>query len=197
MTAHGWLRAVGRTWQIGGAGVYAGQKVSFRLCPFLAQGVRVWDGEGVELTALPLDFDTAGFSNSPLSHQWDDAEQKGAAAAMSPARRLNQAVRSGEHVAPAIDPWASLDDLEQRQAYVAKQGAEWAPTAAATLGETRMDHVEAREEVARRLDRELSRDEGRWWKERVGDGITAAELDDAIAAFTNPQTADQTRRNLA
>jgi hypothetical protein len=199
LTAQGWLRAGGRTWQVQGAGVYSQQKVTYRLSPFLPEGIRVWDGEGVELTATELRFDSAGFTTNGLAHEWDNAERPGASAPMSAARKLNQAVRAGEHVAPDVDPWADLRQLEQRQEYLSRQGTEWAPATTATAASAAplLDSIQAREQVIHQLGRSLTREEAGWWKARVGDGITGTDLQAALIEFQSPQTCGALHRNLA
>ena len=177
-----WLRADGKKWSVKGENVFPGQKVRFRLHPFLPSGIRVWDEHDVELVAVPLTFDAAGFAEQGPRHVWDDAAAKGAAAPAPPAQSLARtAAATPVRMTGVFDDLVELDRLD---IVSRRRGTPFAaPAASSAVRE--FDDLLAREEVVRRLGRALARPEAAWWRQHVGaTGITRAELDELYTAFT-------------
>ena len=179
-----YLRHKGRTWQIGGGNVYPSQKVEFRLTPFLECGVRVWDEDGRELTALEISFDEAGFPENGKRHVWDDEDAAGAAhpapAAQAVARRV--AAGTDEVVVPGV-----FDETArrlERQAYLVARGRDWAPPADAIGDEPLLDGLTVRRRVADELGRPLDDEEADWWRARADQGLTESGYADALTAFS-------------
>lgn len=177
-----WLRADGKKWSVKGANVFPGQKVRFRLHPFLPSGIRVWDEHDVELVAVPLTFDAAGFAEQGSRHVWDDADAKGATAPAPPAQALARAAAESPVRMPGV--FDDLVELERLDIVARRRGTPFqAPASSSAVRE--YDDLLAREEVVRRLGRALSRPEATWWRQHVGAaGITRAELDELFVAFT-------------
>lgn len=186
-----WLRASGRVWLIRGEHVHARQRVTWRLAPFLAQGIRVWDEHGRELAPEELSFNEAGFPENGRRHVWGDEEAAGATAPPTPAQQVSRAVKSGEETVELPGIWDDVERRLARQHYLERQGRTWTPAATASpaaTGEPLMGELEARLEVANRLGRALGAD-GDWWASRIGTGITRSELDAAWAEWCGGATA--------
>lgn len=192
------LRADGKTWEIAGAHVHPRQRVQFRLSPFIDQGIRVWDSEDRELAATELQFDQAGFPVNGRRHVWDDDAAQGSSHKPVAAQKLSAEVAS-DAVAVRLD--SVFDDLPERLARHAflggQRGQEWQPSQGQALVDSPMlGSIEARERVAAMLGRALTADEGAWWRARVGDGCSQAELDLAIDEFLGGSVVDNTRAEL-
>lgn len=188
-----WLRARGREWQIRGEHIYPGQKVAYRLAPFNEAGIRVWDEHDRELSADEITRDAYGFPDEAAHrHVWGDEDAKGSTAPVAPARALVAEVdgERGQRPDEALVPtmFDDLDDrlaeLAQKRAYLSHRGQEWErPESGPASAEPRLGPLQALDEVFRRLGRPIGRD-GAWWRERIGDGLTRAELDQAWDDFT-------------
>lgn len=191
------LRADGRTWELSGEHVHPGQKVQYRLAPFAASGIRCWDAEGRELSALELSFDAAGFQEQGRRHVWDDPTAKGSTAPLSVGKKLSAAVASGDEVVQLGQLFDDLDERLAKHAYLNVQsGSSWKPGTAELHAAPLMSSVEAREEIAGRLGRPLTRDEGAWWRARLGDGCTQDELELSWDEFTTGARAPITADNV-
>lgn len=187
------LRADGRKWLISGPNTHARQKVTFRLAPFQDNGIRVWDANGVELAAEELAFNEAGFATSGPRREFDNPEQAGASLPAAPAQAIAKAVEADQVAARATLPVedvfgaSRLQEQLDRQAYLApKQGQAWLPSVTPLAASPKVGSLEAREEVIRRLGRGLSPAEGQWWRERVAEGVTLAELEELFTTFMSP-----------
>lgn len=178
------LHADKRVWEIRGDLIHPKAKVQFRLSPYTETGVRVWTTEGQELAAVELRFNEAGFPENGRRHAWDDESAKGATAPSTPAQRIAAEVADKKR-APHVE--GIFDDLGERiarQAYLAPAGQPWeAKTASPSVAEPMLSDIELREEVARLLDRPLAREEGDWWRARIGGGLTRTQFTAAWAAF--------------
>lgn len=188
-----WLRTRGRTWQIRGENIHAGQKVAYRLFPFSEAGIRVWDEWERELSADEITFDSYGFPDEAAHrHVWGDEQAQGSAAPATPGQALVAEVdgQSGAQPAAPLVP-TMFDDLGQRlaqlaerRAYLSRRGQEWQrPEAGPATDEPVLGLAQALDEVFRRLGRPIGRD-GAWWRERIGAGITRSGLDQAWLDFT-------------
>ena len=193
-----YLRADGREWEIGGQAVYPGQRVRYRLSPFLDAGLRVWDTDGQELTATEIRKDAAGFALNGRRHVWDGEEhEKGSQAPLSPAAKIAADVADG--VLPVALP-TLFDDLGERLdrlSFLPVTGKAWAPpvqeAAAETMAEPLLSSLEARDQVVARLERGLTFDEADWWKAAIGTGVTSSQLDELLALFlSSPSALTQT-----
>lgn len=177
-----WLRAKGRTWLIRGENIYPGQKVEYRLSPFISQGIRVSDDQGRELAAEEIRFDPVGFPQNGRLHVWDDEEHRGATAPAPVAQQISREVVTNADLVRVEGLFDDLDERLARKTYLTRQGQEWAgnsPLAQAPV----LGLFEVIEEVARRLGRPLGGD-GAWWHERIGGGLTASELEAAWNEWT-------------
>lgn len=182
-----WLHADSKKWLVRGEGVYTGQAVTWRLAPFTEAGIRVWDGDGRELAATRLSFDAAGFAANGLRHVWDDEAAPGATAPAPPAARVAAAV-----AAEPVRLDTMFDDLDERlrrHAVLSPAGTAWRAPDPQAAAEPPMGSLEAREEIARRLGRPLG-DDGAWWRERIGSGVTAAQLDTLWQEFLAREAQD-------
>lgn len=178
----GWLRASGRAWQLRGD-VYPGQKVQYRLLPFVDEGIRVWTFAGAEVSATEIAFDEAGFpTRGARAHVWDDESWKGATAPLTAGQDLAARVASGEIEVSLPGVFDFAADLE-RQAFLSTPGTPWAPpeSAAPLLASPVLSRVEALDRVASSLGRWLSDNEATRLAEAVGDGVTEADLPDLLA----------------
>lgn len=178
------IRADGREWQVRGHNVVPGQKVKFRLSPWTESGVRAWDDFDRELACEAITRDAYGFAEQGLRHKWDDADAPGATAPAPAGQALAKKVASGEILPPSLDVFADLDERLARRAYLVPQGREWQTPVSAIAAEPVIGLFEVRDEVTRRLDRGLTKDEGAWWRARAANGLTATELEAAFVAFT-------------
>lgn len=179
-----WLRADNRKWLIAGDNIYPRQKVFYRLSPWLDAGIRVWDGDEQELAATELEFDSAGFPLNGRRHVWDDDEAKGATAPLPPAQKLAKAVASGEVPVRVEGLFDDLDERLARHRYIERRGQAWTSKDTPIASEPVLGSMEARESIRNRLGRRLSREEGAWWRQRIGDGITPSDLEAAWEEFT-------------
>lgn len=189
------LRADGRKWHITGTSVFPGQRVAYKLSPFVDAGIRVWDGQGQELAATELQFDVAGFPVNGPVRRWDDDSAEGFRNKTSAAKRIVQAVDDGD---TEDDRLTGVFDTSRQRAerlgFLATKGKQWS---ASTLSresveaEPLLSSVDAREEVARRLNRALGAD-GDWWRERIGAGVTESQLDALFEEFTQETTTTTT-----
>lgn len=180
-----WLRADSRTWQVSGENLVRGQEVTYRICPFLPAGLRVWDAFGRELGADQVVFNELGFPTAGARIQvWDDPEHQGAAHPTPPGQAVVREVeRDGR--SSVDDVFGDLDARLARQAYITRRGRVWEPAAeSARASAPVLGTFEVREEVARRLGRSLSAEEGDWWRTRSVAGLTAADLEVAWTEFT-------------
>jgi len=176
------IRADSRHWQVAGERIYPGCKVSYRLNPFLDVGIRVWDDEDNELGATLLQKDKeSGFYTNCHRHVWDDPEAEGATAPVTPGQALARDVKAGKVAVPQLDAFDGLEQRVRRRSYLAARGSDWAPPEAASpvVAEERMGAEDLLDEVIRRLDRSLTRAEGRWWREHIGDGLTRTQFAEA------------------
>lgn len=168
------LRASGRTWYISGEHVHPGQKVLYRITPFAEAGVRVTDLEGKVLAALEISKDKYGFPEQGPRHVWGDADAKGASISPTPAQKITAEITEGTR-APRIErPFEHLDAELARYNYLHRTGTPHA--ASAEPEEELLDHYAAREWVRRQLGRDLSVEEGTWWRQQVGHGVTMTQL---------------------
>ncbi len=176
------LRADSRRWEIRGENVHGRQKVTFRLAPFSESGIRVWDEWGRELAATEIFVDANGFALNGRRHVWHDDDAPGATAPPTAAQRISKTVEDGEarKTLPVFD---DLEDRVRRQTYLARQGREWAPQDTPVAADPVLGSLDAREEIFRRLGRPLIGEVGRWWLERIGDGITVRGLEAAWLEF--------------
>lgn len=183
------LRADGQTWEIAGPHVHPRQRVQFRLSPFTDGGIRVWDAEGRELAATAITFDAAGFPENGRRHVWDDEAAQGASHAPIAAQKLSAAIAADQDQVRIEAVFDDLDERIARHAFLGgQQGKAWVPKDGQALVETPMlGSIEARERVAAMLDRPLTSAEGAWWRQRLGDGCSQAELDLAWSEFTGAQ----------
>ena len=185
-----WLRSGGQTWLIQGPNVHARQKVSFRLSPYTDAGVRVWDEHERELAATALSFDAAGFPTNGLRHVWDDEDAPGATAPATPAQDVAIRVAAGDQDVSIDDMFDDLDERIGRQAYLATDGTPWT-SGDQVATEPVISSLDAREEVMHRLGRPLGPDAA-WWKARIGDGLTATQLEAAWLEFTTGEVRTDT-----
>lgn len=177
-----YLRAKNQWWQIGGELVFPGQKVRYRLTPFAESGIRVTDEQDRPMTALRITKDRYGFPTNGHHHGWDDPEAKGATAPTTPAQRVRDAVTEGTGRVRVEDVFDDQTERLARFHYLNRPGA----TTAGPTTPSRFDvveSVEVRDDVIRRLGRGLTREEGRWWKERIGDGIPRSDVDRLYTEF--------------
>jgi transposase InsO family protein len=181
LNAQLWLRADGRKWLVRGDNVYPGQKVQFRLHPFLEGGIRVYDEHGFELVAVALSFDpVSGFVDNGLRHVWDDDEAKGAKAPRTPAQHI---ARDSIAAPVRIDElFSGLDELEAQDLVARRRGTPFSAPAAASAP-LEFDDLVAREEAVRRLGRGLSPAEAAWWRNHAQGGLTRDAFDAAFTLF--------------
>ncbi len=180
-----YLRADGRHWQISGVNVHPQQKVHYRISPFAANGIRVWDQWERELAAEEIRFDqVSGHALNGRLHRWGDEEAKGATAPSTPAQKLARAVAAEEVVVEVPTVFDNLDRQIARHAYLVPEGKAWAAQASPVAAEPLLGSLEAREEVVRRLGQPLTREEGAWWREATRDGVTASQLEELLITFT-------------
>lgn len=186
-----WLRATSRAWQLRGENLYAGQRISYRLTPFVSAGIRCWDEHGRELSADVVTLNEAGFPTSGARfHVWDDEAHQGATAPATPAQRLSTAVAEGTvEAAPGLDVFGDFERRARRQAYLATKGSTWQPRATELCTEPLLGRLEALEEIVRRLGRPLGQD-APWWRQTVGEGVTRSGLDEAWTEFCRREAAE-------
>ncbi len=189
-TLNNWmhLRADGLTWQLKGRDLCPGQKVTYRLSPWTEAGVRAWDKQGRELACERIAFDKLGFAVNGLRHEWDNPDAQGAAHPEPIAQAIARKVASGELAPPSLDVFGGLDERLDRQRYLAPQPQPWERPSTPLAAEPVMGDLDAREEVARRLARNLNAQEAQWWRERAARGLVASDLDAALAEFTGAAT---------
>lgn len=189
------LRAKGRAWELG-EGAYPGQKVRYRLSPFLAAGIRVWDVDGNELpVTVELQKDELGQQLNGRRMVLDGTpEERGATAPHTPAAKLAAEVVSGAR--PVHLPQLFEDGAEriEKLTWLPTASTPWQPPASAevasTLAEPVLSSLEARDQVVARLGRGLGLEEGDWWRARIGEsGITESGLEAALAEFLEAGTA--------
>lgn len=169
-----WIRADGERWQASGPNLHPGQKVKFRLHPYLPQGLRAWDEHGRELTVLKLTFDKAGFPEQGRIHVWDEPAHKGATVPAPAAQRLARAVDEGaETVVSTAELYPDLDRMEERARFLRRTGTEFERT----VTEAPLSFLDALDRVVAELGRRPTDSEVAWWEERIGDGITPSGLD--------------------
>ena len=187
------IRIKGEIWELTGPNLFVGQKVSARISPFIPGGIRVWDVERREISALKIVLNEAGFQENGRRHAWGDPEAKGATAPLTPAAKIIRAVEKDRVRVDGV--FDNLDDLLERQAYLSRRGSEWEPRPASVVASSPMvGALEALEEVVRRLGRPLGsdREAAAWWQGRIGDGISMADLDVAWSEFCTGATATGT-----
>lgn len=195
-----WLRADGRKWYVSGPHVHTGQKVRYRISPYVDQGIRVWDADSRELAVEELRFDVV--SNFPLNGPREiigsTGEDAGAAIARTPAQELVHQVEEGVREV-SYDVFSGLDERIARQAFLSPQGQPWQASTSLLAAPTLLGSLDARDEVVRRLGRSLSIEEGAWWRERTAEGVTTADLDTLFEQFVagDDATADTQLRHLA
>lgn len=180
-----YIRADGKVWEAKGDRIYPGAKVKYRISPFSEAGIRVWDENGTEITATLLEKDpVSGFYTNCRRHVWDDASAPGATAPMPPAQKLARAIKKGGERVSIPEVFDGLEQRVTRQSYVTARGQEWTPDHASPVAaEERQGSLEIREEISRRLGRPLTISEGKWWRARIGDGLTASQVREAWEAF--------------
>lgn len=180
-----YLRATGREWEIGGEGVYPGQRVRYRLSPFLDAGVRVWDDQDRELTATEIRRDAMGHPLNGRRHVWDDETAKGSTAPLTPAAKMVAEVASGDRDVSLPNLFEDLPARLDRLTFLPVSGTAWSPpeTAAETVAEPLLGSLEARDWVCARLGRGLTFEEADWWKAAIGDGIAVSDLEVALETF--------------
>ncbi len=187
LNANHYLRANNRTWLIRGDHVHARQRVRYRLTPFVSNGVRVWDQHGRELSAEEVHLNEAGFPTTGRFHVWDDAAHPGATAPSTPAQTIAaEVVKKRDErdldVDLDLDVFGDLERRARRRAYLNTRGQDWAAQDSALSASPVVPRLEALEEIVRRLGRGLGAD-GPWWRERIGDGLTTQQLDQAWDEF--------------
>ena len=180
--------------------VWPGQKVKVQRTPMLDVAVRVWDELDREYAVTELDFDEHGFPENGRSHEWDNAERAGASAPQTAAKKAFAATKAVAKVGteePVTDMGGLFDDLSrqvaQQQYLRARTGTPWKGPETGLEGPP-LSSLDARERVVARLGRGLSLDEGRWWRERLGDGVTEARFDALFTEFTASPAADRSQR---
>ncbi|HNC94767.1 MAG TPA: hypothetical protein PKW90_01515 [Myxococcota bacterium] len=178
-----WLHADGRKWQVRGENVHPQQKVHFRRSPFIAQGIRVFDQWDRELAATELSFDENGFNTNGLRAEWDSEEARGASHKSVPAQAVAARVADNAEPMPVAGLFEDIDQRLERQHYQVAGGQTWEARESVVAAAPRMGLVDALAEVRQRLDRRLSPAEGDWWREQLGEGCTAAELDQLWTSF--------------
>ena len=191
------LRAKGGEWLCRGEHLYAGQKVQYRLSPFLPGGVRVWDEFGRELSAQVVKRNEAGLPvEGARRHVWDDASAPGSSAPLSPANKVVQRVL--QTPVRLDEVFGDLDQRIARQAFLSPTGKPWAPAAGDPLAAPPMlGDVDALELVVSRLGRGLSVAENTWWRNQLGPGCTRAELDELYAVFSGSSALSPSRAQMA
>lgn len=198
LTARGWLRADGKVWQIRGARLHTGQKVAFRLLPFVDEGIRVWDLRGNELAAQAIPFDDAGFPAAGAHrHVWDPEtpEEAGSTIPLTAGQDIAARVAAGEVEVrlPGVFDFAA--DLE-RQVFLSASGSTWSapPEAEPLLGTPLLGRVEALERLSAQLGRWLDDDEIETLGAAIGEGCTEADLPELLATLHQPEAAVGGRR---
>lgn len=181
-----YMRAAGRTWQIAGENVYPGQKVNFRLTPFCEAGVRVTDEHDTRLTAVEITFNKAGFPENGLRHEWDNPEAAGAAQRPSAGQALSAKVTSGETPVNVPELFNNYNERFERLAYLQRSSSP-SPVSPSPAQVERWSDLECREKVVQRTGQSLRREDAAWWRARCGAaGLTPAEFEEALVAFTTP-----------
>lgn len=198
-----WLQVDGRKWLISGPDVYEGQKVRYRLSPFLATGMRAWDDQGRELSCEELRFDAFGEPLNGNRHVWDSEvpEEQGYTLPPAAAQRVAQRVEAAKAAPPADAPplpdlFSDLDRRLERLAYRRVQGQDWSAGGTALSAEPVIGGLEVREEIARRLGRGLSLEEGDWWRAQAGEGVPGSRLEALWMQFCSDQQHDLERSSV-
>lgn len=185
LTSKLWLRAEGRVWQIRGENLWAGQKVSYRLSPFLDQGIRVWTLTGQELAAGEVPFNEAGFPTANAhTHTWDNPADAGARAPLTSGQELAAHVAAGAEAVEVPDLFADLAAEAERQHYLMATGTPWEGTASVLAAPPLLGRVEALSRAAELLDRWLSDAEIGALSAAIGEGCTEADLVAALQEVT-------------
>lgn len=179
-----WLRAENRKWKISGEGVAPSQRVTYRLCEWMPNGIRAWDAEGRELAAEELRFDEAGFATNADGYVIGREEGQTAPPERTSGAVIRQTIDEGLKVrVPGV--WSDVDARLERQAFLSNPGTVFVAPASAVASSPVMGSLEAREEVLRRLGRSsLTRDEAAWWKARVEAGLTVDQFEAALTDFS-------------
>mgnify|MGYP000288624396 CR=1 FL=1 len=180
--------------------IWPGQRVKVQRTPMLEVAVRVWDELDREYAVTEISFNEHGFAENGRSHEWDNEERAGATVPQTAAKKAFKAhkvaVKEGNQ-AP-LDLGGLFDDLSrkvERQEYLrAREGTAWTPASSAAVDGPPLSSLDARERVVARLGRGLTREEGRWWRERLGEGVTEARLDELYTKFTASPAADRSQR---
>lgn len=190
LDSHHWIRHNNRKWLLRGENLYTGQKVKFREAPFSDVGIRVWDDQDRELAVEEIRFDSvSGFPQNGRRQVLDDPEHEGATTPAPAAKQVLRAIKEGTetvHIPGALDTGPIPSFLAP------KAGTTWRPPQDGALyAEPLIGSLDAREEIALRLGRPLGED-GTWWRERLGPGVTQSRLDELWAEFTSPAEVSKT-----
>lgn len=183
------VRAKGRRWEVTGVNVFPGQLVRYRLCPFLDAGIRVWDDSGRELGVTEIVLDDFGQPTNGRRHTWDSEAAKGATAPTTAGAQLADRVADGLELVELPEMFDDLPDRLAALPRLSPTGMAWEPPKVETAAEPLMGSLDARERVTELLGRGLTPAEAGWWREVIGDGITASDLEEALDEFSALPTA--------
>lgn len=177
------LQADNREWEVSDPNhnIYRGQKVLFRISPFIEQGIRITTMEGQPLAALELRKNAHGFSeNAQRAFTLGDAEKPGASVQLTSGQKLAAAVASGERTVQMEGLFDGMRAAAQVE-YLARHAQPRPVTVPVTL----IGHHEARIEALRKLGlKRFTVEEADWWKEQVGGGVSRARFAELLGEFT-------------